>query len=221
MQSMPVDACAWRGVFLPKASMAMRSSSDTSVIRRIRQVRSKQAIQVCRLLLPFPSTILIFSPFLLFFFIMHSHWSPTKDPREHSIPFFHHTSANMSTNAIWLETFASAPRYGPTDTNEPDLASDAPQQGSSSPPDAHPPENINHAQSSQEVVRMPSPRLRGEARESAGSQGKSINLFPVGFTPVFCPSYTLSPISFAFFTPQTHLVVEHPSRHQMSWTSST
>lgn len=31
----------------------------------------------------------------------------------------HHTSANISTNAIWLETFASAaPRYALTDTND-------------------------------------------------------------------------------------------------------
>lgn len=175
MWSMAIHACAWCGVLLPKMSMAMRSSSDTRHIRTFRQARSKQAVQVCRLLIPVLSAILTFSPFLLFFFIMHSHWSPTKDPREHSIPIFHHTSANMSTNAIWLETFAYAPRYGLTDTNDPDLASDALQQGSSSPPDAHPPENVNHAQSRQEVVRMPSPRLRGEARESAGSQGKSNN----------------------------------------------
>lgn len=107
---------------------------------------------------------------------MRSHWYPTKDPlATFSTPILHHTAATMSTNSIWLETFASTPRTIQAATNDPDPSSDALQhnvQGSSSPPDAHPPDNVNQAQSSQEVARVPSPRLHG-ARESAGSQRES------------------------------------------------
>ncbi|KAL1851736.1 hypothetical protein Daus18300_012421 [Diaporthe australafricana] len=78
----------------------------------------------------------------------------------------------MSTNAIPLETLASSARLRRTATSNinPDTATDALHSGSAPLPDAHPPDNVNPTQSSQEVVRVPSSLLHREARESAGSQ---------------------------------------------------
>lgn len=79
------------------------------------------------------------------------------------------------SDPIELETFASAPRPHQTYTDDPDAyinRSDGPNHNMgprSPPPDAHPAANVNHSQSSQEVVRMPSPRLHGEVGIPAGN----------------------------------------------------
>lgn len=120
------------------------------------------------------------SPFFLFFSIMHSHRIQTS-PLPTTAASTSSTTQQQSTMSapIELETLASSPRPNQAYTNDPDAStnrSDALQhnvQGSSSPPDAHPPANVNHLQSSQEVDRAPSPSLHGAARESAGSQRKS------------------------------------------------
>lgn len=68
-----------------------------------------------------------------------------------------------TTQAIQLETFASTARPIQATTDGSDIPfPDALHQGSRTPPDAHPTDQVNRAQSSQEVVRMPSPCLHGE-----------------------------------------------------------
>lgn len=139
---------------------------------------------------------------------MRSHWYPTKDPLAiFSIPILHHTAATMSTNSIWLETFAYTPRTIQAATNDPDAStnsSDALQhnvQSSASPADAHPPANVNQAQSSQEVARVPTPRLHG-AGEPAGSQRESPMVSPpnlLDFSSLLLLLHASPFTSFAFF----------------------
>lgn len=157
------------------------------------------------------SRLLLFS-FSSFFFIMHSHWYPIQDPLADFTPILRHTAANMSNDAISLETF----RPATTATKDPDTSHflRALHQGSRSPPDAHPPDNVNHAQSSQEVVRMPSPRLHG-AEGAAGSQRKSISFMLSLVRVVFISSWCLFRLRFPFLSfPSRFLVifVKHPLR---------
>lgn len=222
---LPGLTCPWWEVVLPKPSTLHRDVPEQQLTKATfsdegrrkvnRQVRFGAYLNPSR---PPSSRFLLF-PFSSFFFIMHSHCEPTKDPRGNFTAIFHHTTANMS---IPLENL----RPVTTVTDDPDTTTlpDALHQGSRAPPDAHPPEQVNQAQSSQEVVRMPSPSLHGE-EGPAGSQRKSISFMPSLVHVDLLASWSfLHAVDLPFSSPFLVIVVKLPScipSRQASFASSS